>query len=172
MPPKKKTGDDGAETGGDGKFRWTAENERTLLLLAMNRGTLTKDDYHKMVGAFPGPAGTNWDAIRQRFIKMRKEQRALCEQLDWPLPCDTEKTPTKTPGKSPKKREKGEDGAGGDAEVAGEMESPAKKPRVRKPKKEVVKKEVEEDGGLGDELYRELNGDDGVVKEELLGRDV
>ena len=21
----------------------------------MNRGTLTKDDYHKMVGAFPGP---------------------------------------------------------------------------------------------------------------------
>ncbi|KAI4704911.1 hypothetical protein J4E89_009496 [Alternaria sp. Ai002NY15] len=191
MPPKKKTGDDGAEAGGDGKFRWTAENERTLLLLAMNRGTLSKDDYHKMVGAFPGPgtfplptpqsvlsailtydslAGTNWDAIRQRFIKMRKEQRALCEQLDWPLPCDTEKTPTKTPGKSPKKRAavKGEDGTGGDAEVAGEMESPTKKPRARKPKKEVVKKEVEEDDGLGGELYRELNGDDGVVKDELL----
>ncbi|KAI4653158.1 uncharacterized protein J4E79_008671 [Alternaria viburni] len=166
MPPKKKTGDDGAEAGGDGKFRWTAENERTLLLLAMNRGTLTKDDYHKMVGAFPGPAGTNWDAIRQRFIKMRKEQRALCEKLDWPLPGDAEKTPTKTPGKSSKKREKGEEG--GDAEVAGEMESPTKKPRARKPKKEVVKKEVEEDDGLGGELYRELNGGDGVVKEELL----
>ncbi|KAI4915387.1 uncharacterized protein J4E92_009341 [Alternaria infectoria] len=170
MPPKKKTGDDGADTGGDGKFRWTAENERTLLLLAMNRGTLTKDDYHKMVGAFPGPAGTNWDAIRQRFIKMRKEQRALCEQLGWPLPCDAEKTPTKTPGKSPKKREKGgaEKGEDGAAEVAGEMESPAKKPRARKGKKEVVKKEVEEDGGLGDELYRELNGDDGGVKEEVV----
>ena len=101
---------------------------------------------------------------------MRKEQRALCEQLDWPLPCDAEKTPTKTPGKSPKKREKGEDG--GDAEVAGEIESPTKKPRARKPKKEVVKKEVEEDDGLGGELYRELNGDDGVVKEELLEEDV
>ena len=164
----------------------------------MNRGTLTKDDYHKMVCAFPGPgtfplptpqsvlsailtydslAGTNWDAIRQRFIKMRKEQRALCEQLDWPLPCDTEKTPTKTPGKSPKKRaaggaEKGEDGTGGDAEVVGETQSPTKKPRARKPKKEVFKKEVEEDDGLGGELYRELNGGDGVVKEELLGRDV
>ncbi|KAI4640615.1 hypothetical protein J4E93_008205 [Alternaria ventricosa] len=177
MPPKKKTGDDGAEAGGDGKFRWTAENERTLLLLAMNRGTLTKDDYHKMVGAFPGP-GTNWDAIRQRFIKMRKEQRALCEQLDWPLPCDAEKTPSKTPGKSPKKRgaadkgEEGGDGAGGDAGVAGEMESPAKKPRARKPKKEVVQKEVQEDDGLGGELFRELNGDDGFVKEELVEEDV
>jgi len=108
---------------------------------------------------------------------MRKEQRALCEQLDWPLPCDTEKTPTKTPGKSPKKRaaggaEKGEDGTGGDAEVVGETQSPTKKPRARKPKKEVVKKEVEEDDGLGGELYRELNGDGGFVKEELLGGDV
>ena len=97
---------------------------------------------------------------------MRKEQRALCEQLNWPLPCDAEKTPSKTPGKSPKKREKGEDG--GDGEVAGEMESPTKKPRAKKGKKEVVKKEVEEDSGLGGELYRELNGDDGVVKDELL----
>ncbi|KAH6848477.1 hypothetical protein BKA58DRAFT_473942 [Alternaria rosae] len=152
MPPKKKVTEDGADIGGDGKFCWTPENERTLLLLAMNRGTLTKDDYYKMVGAFPGPAGTNWDAIRQRFIKMRKEQRALCEQLDWPLPSGAEKTPRKTPNKSPKKRgaggEKGEEG--GDAEVAGEMESPTKKPRARKPKEEFVKKEVEEDDGLGD----------------------
>ena len=107
---------------------------------------------------------------------MRKEQRALCEQLGWPLPCDAEKTPTKTPGNSPKKRataaEKNEDGAGGDAGVTGEMESPTKKPRARKGKKEVVKKEVEDDGGLGGELYRELNGGDGVVKEELLEGDV
>jgi len=99
---------------------------------------------------------------------MRKEQRALCEQLDWPLPCDTEKTPTKTPGKSPKKRATGKGEEGDGAEVAGEMESPTKKPRAKKGKKEVVKKEVEEDSGLGGELYRELNGDDGVVKDELL----
>ena len=104
---------------------------------------------------------------------MRKEQRALCEQLGWPLPGDAEKTPTKTPGKSPKKRgaaDKGEEG--GDAEIVGEMESPAKKPRARKPNKEVVKKEVVEDDGLGGELYRELNGDDGVVKEEVVEEDV
>ncbi|RYN17236.1 hypothetical protein AA0115_g11922 [Alternaria tenuissima] len=70
MPPKKKIADEGAKAGGDGKFSWTADNERT----------------------------------------------------------------------SPKKRtvatEKSDEG--GDAKA----ESPTKKPRARKPKKETAKKEI------------------------------
>ncbi|KAH6843580.1 hypothetical protein CC77DRAFT_900376, partial [Alternaria alternata] len=110
-------------------FSWTADHERKLLLLTMGR-TITTDDYHKLVDALP--PGTNWNAIRQRFVKMRKEQRACMEELGWTLPDGATETPTKTPTKSPKKRtaaaEKSDEG--GDAEA----ESPTKKPRARKPK--------------------------------------
>ena len=85
------------------------------------------------------------------------------------------KTPTKAASKTgtPKKRaagggEKGEELGGGGGGAEGETESPAKKPRARKPKKEVVKNEVEEDDGLGGEMEVE----DGRVKEELLGEDL
>ncbi|CAN9385007.1 unnamed protein product [Alternaria alternata] len=150
MPPKKKIADEGAEAGGDGKFSWTADNERTLLLLTMGR-TITSDDHHKLVEALP--PGTNWNAIRQRFGKMRKEQRARMEELGWTLPDGATETPTKTPTKSPKKRtvatEKSDEG--GDAEA----ESPTKKPRARKPK-ETAKKEIKvEDMADGGEMEDE-----------------
>ncbi|KAB2100556.1 hypothetical protein AG0111_0g11262 [Alternaria gaisen] len=151
MPPKKKIADEGAEAGGDGKFSWTTDNERTLLLLTMGR-TITSDDHHKLVEALP--PGTNWNAIRQRFGKMRKEQRARMEELGWTLPDGATETPTKTPTKSPKKRtvatEKSDEG--GDAEA----ESPTKKPRARKPKKETAKKEIKvEDMADGGEMEDE-----------------
>ncbi|KAI4918657.1 hypothetical protein J4E90_003044 [Alternaria incomplexa] len=166
MPPKKKTGEDGADTAGDGAFRWTPENELTLLLLTMGRAP-TKDDYVKLVDALP--PGTNWNAIRQRFGKLRKDQQKRFEELGWDMPDGSAaaKTPkTGTPKKRAAAADKGEDGGGEDGET------PTKKPRARKGKKEVVKKEVEDDGGLGGELYRELNGGDGFVKEETLEEDV
>ncbi|KAI4678923.1 uncharacterized protein J4E88_006211 [Alternaria novae-zelandiae] len=160
MPPKKKVDGDGADTGGDGAFRWTPENELTLLLLTMGRAP-TKDDYIKLVDALP--PGTNWNAIRQRFSKLRKDQQKRFEELGWDMPdgVAAAKTPKTT---TPKKRaaggaEKGEE-LGGDE---GETETPTKKPRARNGKKEVVKKEVEADDMLGD---------DAAVKEELLGEDV
>lgn len=76
------------------------------------------------------------------------------------------KTPIKAASKTTtqKKRaavaEKSEEGA----EV--ETESPTKKPRARKPKKEVVKKEVEDDDGLSGEI------EDGGVKKELVEEDL
>ena len=85
-------------------------------------------------------AGANYNGVRQRISKFRKEQRARMEELGWTLPDGATETPTKTPTKSPKKRtaaaEKSDEG--GDAEV----ESPTKKPRARKPKKETARKEI------------------------------
>ena len=73
------------------------------------------------------------------------------------------KTPkTTTPKKRVAAADKGEDGA----EV--ETETPTKKPKARKGKKEVVKKEVEDDDMLGGEM--EVEG--GGVKEELVEEDV
>jgi hypothetical protein len=145
----------------------------------------TKDDYVKLVEALPRKlhfhfyplvsnlqdshtdstlAGTNWNAIRQRFSKLRKDQAKRFEELGWDLPDGAaSKTPTKTPAKTtPKKR-----AAGGEEAGNAETESPTKKPRARKPKKEVVKKEVEEDDvGGGAEV------EDEDVKEELIDEDV
>jgi len=117
-------------------------------------------------------AGASYNGVRQRISKLRKEQRERFTELGWDMPDGVAtKTPTKAAAKTgtPKKRaaggaEKGEELGGAE----GETESPAKKPRARKPKKEVVKKEVEEDDGLGGEMKVE----DGGVKEELLGEDL
>lgn len=103
-------------------------------------------------------AGANYNGVRQRISKFRKEQRARMEELGWTLPDDATETSTKTPTKSPKKRtvatEKSD--KGGDAEA----EFPTKKPRARKPKKETAKKEIKvedmADGGkMEDERVEE-----------------
>jgi hypothetical protein len=109
----------------------------------------------------PSSAGTNWNAIRQGFGKMRKEQRARMEEFGWTLPDGATETPIKTPTKSPKKRtvatEKSDEG--GDAEV----ESPTKKPRSRKHKKETAKKEIKvEDMADGGDME-----DEGVQEEAV-----
>jgi hypothetical protein len=96
---------------------------------------------------------------------MRKEQRTRCEELGWPLPDGTAGTPTKTPTKSPKKRGAGVDKGEEGEEV--ETESPTKKPRARKAKKEVVKKEVDEDDAIGG-----AEVEDEGVKDELIDEDV
>ncbi|CAN9218167.1 unnamed protein product [Alternaria alternata] len=151
MPPKKKVvADESAEAAGDG-------NERALFILIIER-QLTTDDYHKIVEALP--PGANYNGVRQRISKFRKEQRARMEELGWALPDGTAtKAPAKTPNKSPKKRavatEKSDEG--GDAEA----ESPTKKPRARKPKKETAKKEIKvEDMADGGEME-----DEGAQKE-------
>lgn len=111
------------------------------------------------------PAGTNWNAIRQRFSKLRKDQAKRFEELGWELPDGAaSKTSTKTPAKTTPKKRAG--GGGGEEGVEVETESPTKKPRARKPKKGVVK-EVEEDG-MADDGEME----DGYVKEELIEDDV
>ncbi|KAF2868507.1 hypothetical protein BDV95DRAFT_609984 [Massariosphaeria phaeospora] len=111
MPPKKATaarGENG-EPAGDDKFRWTAEHDRTLLILTMGR-TLAGKDYHDLVQALPGtvppellPAfsapstpsppsqlthtpGTNFNGVRIRVSKLRIEQRKLMTELGWDLP--------------------------------------------------------------------------------------
>ena len=100
-------------------------------------------------------AGTNWNAIRQRFSKLRKDQQKRFEELGWEM---TDGAAVKTPKTTtPKKRSVGEDGAGDGGET------PTKKPRARKGKKEIVKKEVAEDDMLGE---------DAGVKEELVEEDV
>lgn len=86
------------------------------------------------------------------------------EELGWPLPDGAAKTPSKAAAKSPKKRAPATDNAeeGGDVE----MESPTKKPHARKPKKDAVKKEVDDEDMAGG-----VDGDDGV-KEALLDEGV
>ncbi|RYO15438.1 hypothetical protein AA0111_g11662 [Alternaria arborescens] len=147
MPPKKKVvADESAEAAGDGLFILIIERQ------------LTTEDYHKIVEALP--PGANYNGVRQRISKFRKEQRARMEELGWALPDGTAtKAPVKTPTKSPKKRavatEKSDEG--GDAEA----ESPTKKPRARKPKKENAKKEIKiEDMADGGEME-----DEGVQRE-------
>ncbi|KAG9195877.1 hypothetical protein G6011_00998 [Alternaria panax] len=156
MPPKKVAGDS-ADAGG--KFSWTAENDRTLLVLTMGRA-LTTEDFHKLAKDAL-PPGTNWNAVRQRVSKMRVEQRKRFEDLGWAMPESAAKTPTKTPKGTPKKRAAATDknDEGGDAET----ESPTKKPRARRPKKETVKKEIEDEGMAGGDMK-----DEGVKEKEFV----
>jgi hypothetical protein len=92
---------------------------------------------------------------------MRKEQRERFEELGWPLPDSAAtKTLTKTPTKTLKKWIPATD----DDE---EAETPTKKPRARKPKKETVKKEVEHE-----DVADSIEAEDAGVKEELLEEDI
>jgi uncharacterized membrane-anchored protein len=136
--------------------------------------TLTTDDYHKLAeDALPckfllsgyeetytnhASAGTNWNAIRQRVSKMRVEQRKRFEELGWALPDGAAKTPTKTPTKSPRKRAAAGNKGGVDGDA--EAESPTKKPRARKPKKEIDEEEnpfdeETEDAGVKEKMLEE-----------------
>ncbi|KAF2254060.1 hypothetical protein BU26DRAFT_234765 [Trematosphaeria pertusa] len=85
MPPKKSAAAAKAEHGdGEGdKFRWTPENDRRLLILAL-RGNVTGADYHEFVKAMP--AGASFQGVRQRLGKLRREQQQIYEDMGWTLP--------------------------------------------------------------------------------------
>ncbi|KAH9872599.1 hypothetical protein J1614_004992 [Plenodomus biglobosus] len=75
----------GAREDGDGgasaPFRWTAENERKLLLLTLGR-EMNGDEYERLAGVF---VGTTFEGIRQRCNNLRRQQRKLFEEYGWDL---------------------------------------------------------------------------------------
>ncbi|KAF2128347.1 hypothetical protein P153DRAFT_35311 [Dothidotthia symphoricarpi CBS 119687] len=156
MPPKKKVAatSEGAENGdsNDSTFRWTAENDRTLLILTLGR-TLGPDDYHKLVEALPG---SNYNGVRIRVSKYRVEQRKRFDELGWEMPegVKAPATPRKKEPATPRKKRDASEVAGGDDGA----ETPKKKPRAKKTKK--VEPEQEAD------VEHEVSAMEGAVKEE------
>ncbi|KAH7386779.1 hypothetical protein DE146DRAFT_182442 [Phaeosphaeria sp. MPI-PUGE-AT-0046c] len=143
MPPKKSTPKTAASAteDGNGKFLWTVENERKLLILTQGR-YLTGEDYERLTTVFPG---TTKKAITVRVSKLRVEQRDLYKELGWELP---------------------EGGAKRKASGAGE-ESPAKKARspTKKGKKSDEEKVVEEEDRAGEEVGVDVKQE--VIEEDV-----
>ncbi|KAF2474211.1 uncharacterized protein BDR25DRAFT_385675 [Lindgomyces ingoldianus] len=73
MPPKAQKKE---ETGDSDKgFRWTAENDRKLLILTLGyTGSISAEDIDKFVTAMPG---TTFNGVRIRYNKLRVEQRNM-----------------------------------------------------------------------------------------------
>ncbi|KAJ4363346.1 hypothetical protein N0V95_001119 [Ascochyta clinopodiicola] len=132
MPPKKTTNGE----GGDGKFTWEGANENKLLLIILGRHIQTSE-FDEVAQAFPGATG---GAIRNRIGVLRAKQKKVYEELGWELPSGV--TASAKKGRStPSKRASDEDG---------EVETPSKKPRVVRKKKE-VKSQTPEEGAEDDE---------------------
>ncbi|KAF3038102.1 hypothetical protein E8E12_003993 [Didymella heteroderae] len=132
-------------------WKWTPENDRTLFLMMMGRGTVGKYDYGQMATALSSK--TNWNAVRQRVEKFRQEQKAKFEDLGWALP-DGSPAKAKAAPATPKKR-KGSDEEGGD-----ETPSKTKKPRAKKaPKSEETVHDDEEVGAV--------DAEEGIKEEQV-----
>ncbi|KAH7122532.1 hypothetical protein B0J11DRAFT_569329 [Dendryphion nanum] len=154
MPPKKATADSAAngENNGDGAFRWTAENERKLLMLTMGR-TLSADDYEKILEQFPG---TNLNGIKIRTSRLRCERVNIFAELGWDLPEGGKAVKRSTGVKgdtkiTPKKKRAAKD----------EDETPTK-PRVTKKAKVKTETQVARDDDLDE------GGKEEAVKEEAV----
>ncbi|KAF2676737.1 hypothetical protein K458DRAFT_410209 [Lentithecium fluviatile CBS 122367] len=182
MPPKKAAAGKAAATspvldaGGEVKFTWTPENERLLLLLAA-RSSIGRADYTEFLKAMPTntrspSAGCTFEGLRQKFQKMRREQREIYDKMGWvlndscPAPANaanaantskdgetTEKLQKAAKGK--KRAAAGDADAGAGAEGEQAAEKPVKKAKGRgRPKKARAAKadEVEEGDGLTNDL--------------------
>ncbi|KAJ4379133.1 hypothetical protein N0V86_005176 [Didymella sp. IMI 355093] len=151
MAPKKKAaeGAEAAAAGGEAKFSWTPENDRTLLLLSLGRNIGTAD-YEKFVTALP--AGANFQGVRQRISKLRMEQKKKYEDLGWELTTQAT-TKTKAPV-TPRKRKGGEEGETGE-----DTPAQAKKPRAKKGAKSEEKVYDDEDSG-------DVKAEEGIKEEQ------
>ncbi|KZM21833.1 uncharacterized protein EKO05_0003144 [Ascochyta rabiei] len=133
MPPNKTASGE----GGEGKFIWEGANENKLLLIILGRHIQTSE-FEEVAQAFPGATG---GAIRNRIGVLRAKQKKVYEELGWELPGGT--TASAKKGKStPSKRASDEDG---------EIETPSKKPRMVRKKKEVKSQTPEESDAKDEE---------------------
>ncbi|KAF2199318.1 hypothetical protein GQ43DRAFT_442593 [Delitschia confertaspora ATCC 74209] len=110
MPKANKRGEiaEGAESA-DKTFKWSAENDHKLLILALNRINIGPKDYNEFVTAMPG---STYNGVRFRIAKFRTEQMKLYEELGWAMPAAKSATPVPSPIKkkngAPEKRDASE----------------------------------------------------------------
>ncbi|KAJ4989381.1 hypothetical protein SVAN01_05106 [Stagonosporopsis vannaccii] len=130
MPVKKKDTPDADVGSGEGTWKWTPENDRTLFLLILGRGALGKEEYEKIAAALS--PNVNWNGVRQRISKFRGEQKKKFEELGWDVAGDT---PVKGKATATPRKHKagGEEGEG--------VETPSKGKKTRA-KQEVKSEEV------------------------------
>ncbi|RAR00172.1 hypothetical protein DDE82_007555 [Stemphylium lycopersici] len=150
MAPRKAAANGEA---GEGPFKWEGANDNKVphshhttnapqltqpKLLLLTQGRYVKpDEYEQLTQAFPG---TTVGSIRNRISALRVKQRDMYDSLNWTLPeGGAGHSAKRTPGKkaiTPRKR--GGDGSGGDGDDA--VETPSKKPRAGKGKKDAPNK--------------------------------
>ncbi|KAJ4303044.1 hypothetical protein N0V90_001935 [Kalmusia sp. IMI 367209] len=117
MPPKKATAAK-ADAGEDGDkaFRWSAENERKLLLFTHTFHTISTGDFERLLEHFPG---TNLNGIKIRYSRLRVEKAKLAEQYGLAVEDTKAATPkgdkAGTPKATPKGRKRGAKDDGGEA---------------------------------------------------------
>ncbi|KAF2446199.1 hypothetical protein P171DRAFT_483565 [Karstenula rhodostoma CBS 690.94] len=158
MPPKKAVatkGDAGEDNGG--KFSWTVENEKKLLLFMLNTTSFSQEDNERLAAsAFPG---SSHNSIRQRTSKLRQEHRALYEEYGWTCPDGKPATKSDTPKKTAtpkgKKRAAATDGPDDDVPT-----TPVKKVKKGKSVKEMP---AAEDGDApSNDLFGGIKAEDKV----------
>ncbi|KAF1838982.1 hypothetical protein BDW02DRAFT_644110 [Decorospora gaudefroyi] len=162
MPPKK------AATNGDasdasGPFKWEGPNDTKLLLLTQGR-YVKPDEYPKLSTAFPG---TSTGSIRNRISALRVKQRDMYADAGWELPeGGAGHSAKKAAAPARKKRN-------ADADGSDEVQTPSKKPRAKRVKKDkVVKKEEQSDdplqeGESADDTPKKVKKEEGLDELEI-----
>ncbi|KAL1608218.1 hypothetical protein SLS60_003157 [Paraconiothyrium brasiliense] len=98
-----------------GKFSWTPENERKLLLFTHAFATVSTAEFEKLLEHFPG---TNMNGIKIRYSRLRVEKTKLAEEYNFAGMGNSaltgedgaKETPRKSSARGKKRAADGEDG--------------------------------------------------------------